>query len=136
MIVCLFAVFLVSGCGELMVEAVNVHPLVGTWIQRDVENEVMIMERTFHLDTNKYGFIFYVQGTFLERKNAGWCGTPPIVYTNFTGQWKSETNDLLTIDVDYWGGREEYTMEIISVTTSELRFRRSDRKTAVIPFED
>ena len=65
--------------------------IVGTWVenvdvsQAVVDDGVTRLSRSDDLDEHSYGFTILEDGTFIERKNAGWCGTPPIFYDNFSG---------------------------------------------------
>lgn len=97
---------------------------IGTWVYEGYENDLTIMKRSVSLDSSRYGFIIHRDGKFLERKNAGWCGTPPIQYANFAGEWRAQADSVLSIDVDFWGGRESYNMRIVALTERELRFKR------------
>lgn len=56
---------------------------------------------------------------FIERKNAGWCGTPPIAYADFNGSW-AKNDSLIDITVDYWGGVANYHWKIISIDNNNL----------------
>lgn len=99
---CLAALFL-SACQEDATQPIVDLPLMGTWVESRYENDVTIMRRASTLEADNYGFVFGEKGKFLERKNAGWCGTPPISYDNFAGEWSRQAGNLVHVDVDYWG---------------------------------
>ena len=71
--------------------------IVGTWVEESLEDQVTTMKRAENLAQDRYGFIIREDGTFVERKNAGWCGTPPISYDNFEGTWEALSDSLLDI---------------------------------------
>ncbi len=96
-------------------------PVVGTWVFDSYDDNVTVLLRSDQLDENQYGFSFSPSGNFIERKNSGWCGTPPIAYKNFEGHWKKLSDNLYSIDVDYWGGKTSYNIQILSVNTYQLR---------------
>ncbi|HVO75554.1 MAG TPA: hypothetical protein VMT35_16105, partial [Ignavibacteriaceae bacterium] len=52
---------------------------------------------------------------------AGWCGTPPICYANFSGIWEFQGDSVLKIKVAYWGGMTEYNLKIISLDRREFK---------------
>ena len=104
--------------------------LIGTWVeqpelsleQASVDGS-LILNRRQVLDSTQYGFIIGKDGSFIERKNAGWCGTPPITYKNFEGTWEAVSDSLLEITVGYWGGTINYQMRIVNVDNEMLRIR-------------
>jgi len=97
--------------------------IVGTWIDNGYMGDTLLMYRAGDLDAEKYGFTLHEDGSFIERKNAGWCGTPPIAYDNFEGTWEVVSDSLLNITVAYWGGMMTYQIRIISVDDQELAIK-------------
>ena len=99
--------------------------LEGVWIFKSFEDEIYTMQKAYILEKDNSGLVFYNNGKIVERKNSGWCGTPPVSYSNFDGSWKSESGNKLNIKVGYWGGTEKYTIEIISLTGSNFIYKRN-----------
>ena len=97
--------------------------IMGTWIEQEYEDDVLWLDRSENLDPAKYGFTINDDGTFIERKNAGWCGTPPIYYDNFDGTWEAVSDSLLEITVGYWGGTMTYQIRIVSLDKDNLAIR-------------
>ena len=97
--------------------------IVGTWIEQRYEEDVLWLDRAKNLDPSKYGFTINEDGTFIEHKNAGWCGTPPISYDNFDGTWEAVSDSLLEITVGYWGGTMTYQIRIVSLDGDNLAIR-------------
>ena len=93
--------------------------LTGYWINQSGHDSIWTYERAARLKDNAYGFSFKDGQVFIERKNAGWCGTPPITYADFEGSW-ARNDSAITITVDYWGGEAEYLWEIISLNEEKL----------------
>ena len=107
--------------------------IVGTWVDNGYEESMTFLKRSEDLDESKYGFTIQQDGTFIERKNSGWCGTPPIAYDNFDGTWEAVSDSLLTITVGYWGGTLTYQIRIVSLDYENLQIRylyAADRATA------
>lgn len=94
-------------------------PLVGSWIQQEYADSTFVMKRAAGLKDNDYGFTMEANHQFIERKNAGWCGTPPISYADFEGTWTYE-DSILQIEVEYWGGMASYTWKVLWVDQDEL----------------
>ena len=69
------------------------------------------------LKKNAYGFGFKTGHSFVERKNEGWCGTPPVTLKDFQGTW-AKHDSLIDINVPYWGGTAHYQWKIISLDNS------------------
>ncbi|MCK4747370.1 MAG: hypothetical protein KAT15_10055 [Bacteroidales bacterium] len=126
----LIAMILLVSCEENLqdTEALGENAdIVGTWVEEvdltHVEDGTTQLKRADELDPSLYGFTIKDDGSFVERKNAGWCGTPPISYDNFDGTWVALSDSLLEITVGYWGGTMTYQMRIVSLDQEQLRIR-------------
>jgi hypothetical protein len=103
--------------------------IIGAWVEEIdialpvIEDGITRLNRSEELADFGYGFIIKEDGTFIERKNAGWCGTPPISYDNFEGSWEALSDSLLDITVAYWGGTLTYQMRIVSLEEDKLGIR-------------
>ena len=87
----------------------------------NAEGKIIISyERIRSLPNNSDGIEFMKNTSLIERKNAGWCGTPPITYSDFSGNWRVQ-NENIIIDVAYWGGMEHRIWKIIDVTNTTLK---------------
>ena len=71
--------------------------------------------------TDNHAYKFIDDGTVIERQNAGFCGTPPITYTDNTGTWTIINDNLIRIKVPYWGGTLNYRLEIVSLDETTLK---------------
>ncbi len=97
--------------------------LVGYWINPVVNDSMIIYERADRLKDDDDGIAFNSNHEFIERKNSGWCGTPPISYSDYEGIWE-RSESIVNITVGYWGGTLEYRWEIVSVDNKELTIVR------------
>jgi len=97
--------------------------IVGTWIEEGTQRDTILLKRSGELDELKYGFTIQEDGTFIERKNSGFCGTPPISYANYDGTWEALSDSLLTITVSYWGGVMTYQIRIVSLNEEDLAIK-------------
>ena len=97
--------------------------IVGTWVDNGVDGELTMLKRAENLDLSKYGFTINDDGTFIERKNAGWDYAASITYDDFDGTWEAVSDSLLTITVGYWGGTMTYQMRIVSLDQENLAIR-------------
>jgi hypothetical protein len=118
------AICMISSCKEEITAPSNSEKILGVWVFKGYDNEdynISVLQRSSGLDSSTGGFIFYREGRLLERKNAGWCGTPPISYANFPGTWDSQSDSVLKVNVGYWGGMTEYNLKIISLDRFQLK---------------
>lgn len=94
--------------------------LLGCWVEPVYADSLVTYSRAQTLPEDGYGIVFQSDQQFIERKNAGWCGTPPITYANYTGSW-SLTDSIVDIAVPYWGGGADYQWKLLSVDAHTLR---------------
>lgn len=110
--------------------------IVGTWVENVYKGDTLFLQRNGAFDKEKYGFTINDDGTFIEHKNAGWCGTPPITYDSFDGTWEAVSDSLIDITVAFWGGMMTYQIRIVSLDAEELAIRHlytEDRMESVRP---
>jgi hypothetical protein len=93
--------------------------LLGYWSNREVMDTLFRFERTGGLKENIYGFEFKTGHSFVERKSTGFCGTPPVILSDYEGTW-SRQDSLIDIEVPYWGGMEHNQWKIISLDNNFL----------------
>lgn len=107
-------------CEEPIEPLVNEsNKLMGFWVNPIQVDTCWRYERAFSFNEGGYGFFFNDDHLFAERKNTGWCGTPPVTYGNFEGTY-SRNDSLLTISVEYWGGIANYQWKIITLDDKYL----------------
>ena len=118
----LFLVFVLGlflSCEKDSNNATSNPTIIGTWISPSYDGNLIILNKSNNLKDNDYGIEFRKDASLVERKNSGWCGTPPISYSDFNGTW--HTNDsLILISVDYWGGQTEYKWKLIFINDETL----------------
>jgi hypothetical protein len=115
-----FSISMLMSC-DTCTQPISDSTLYNVWVNYDDDfSDPNTLRSAQNLEANHYGFIIEKDGTFIERKNAGWCGTPPIYYENFDGSWKSISENILEITVEFWGGIDTFKIEILSITESEL----------------
>jgi hypothetical protein len=95
--------------------------IYGIWVETGFEDSLSVFRKSAKLDDNLPGFIIHQNGRFIKRQNSGWCGTPPISYANYEGEWVKLSDSLIDITVDYWGGTTSYQMEIVSLSSGKMK---------------
>lgn len=88
--------------------------LNGYWVNPVYSGQEITFTRSSAFNTNEYGIYFKKNRKLVERKNSGWCATPPVSYSDFEGTWKQNGNRLL-LHLSYWGGWMDVEWEIVSL---------------------
>jgi len=118
----LLAVFcLCAACGDTTEPAVAVTELAGTsWVASgwDHEMSASIHTRVAELPAEKTGYTFGGNGELVYR-NSGWCGTPPLNWSDTQGVWLQHADGTLEICHGWYSG----FYEIVRLTPDDLRLR-------------
>jgi hypothetical protein len=94
--------------------------LVGVWNWKGYAGNAAVYARQSEFSMAPC-FKFNDDGTLVERKNAGWCGTPPVIYADYEGNWTILNDTLVSVSVGYWGGTTNYRIDIESVSKDSLK---------------
>ena len=119
----LFLVLTASACTKERLPVNYDNLLLGTWYFSEYVIDISVYKRTASIPDDKPGFIFSEDGTLNQRKNVGWCGTPPVSYGNYDGTWKMLSDTLMQVKVGYWEGIESFNIDLESVNEELLRLR-------------
>jgi len=117
-IICLALLFSSCTKDKLIIDPDN--PLIGLWNYSDFRNNTSVYAREQKFAETQ-GYIFNSDGSLTERNIEGWCATPPLSFADNRGEWSIEDDTLITVNVEYWGGRRTYMLDIESVTADSLR---------------
>ncbi len=119
-IILFLSVLLVLGCeSEIDSTLEGSENLIGYWVDPAYNESTITFIKARDFEDDDFGIVFKSNHKFAERKNSGWCGTPPISYAIFDGNWEKE-GDLLNINVGYWRGKIDRQWKIISVSNKKL----------------
>jgi hypothetical protein len=119
----LFLIFISSLFYSCSKYAIKIDPdnfLIGVWNYSDYQNNASIFTRSQEFIDN-HCYRFNADGSLIERKNAGWCGTPPISYADYKGSWTILNDTLININVGYWGGTITYKLDIELLNSNSLK---------------
>lgn len=97
--------------------------LIGYWIHPEYSNLEIKLTRSNSLKNNEYGISFFEDGLCIER-SAGWCGTPPLVYTDYRGAWSRNGSDLVVSIGSGINGMEDIKWEIRELDDEYLIIKR------------
>lgn len=118
-IFCVLLISLFIGCEEKIETVQNSNLFTGYWINPQIVDSLVTFSKSSKLVDDKYGIAFYADGSLIERKNSGWCATPPISYSDFEGSWE-KSDSLINIVVDYWGGIARYQWKMMDLEDNKL----------------
>ena len=118
------AALLISGCkkSDTQPDYQN-ESLVEVWINPQYNDSIIEFDRAAFLPVNNYGLSLKADNSVVERKNKTWCGTPPVAYGDFAGNW-SEQDDIVDMEVDFWGGRTHFRWQVLSIDNNQLRIKQ------------
>ncbi len=99
--------------------------ILGSWVNPKYSNNGIEFERSKNLLEDYGGISFLSKNVFIER-NSGWCGTPPLVFSNYQGVWK-KNNLTLEIEIDNGiNGMDSSTWEIKLLNNNTLIIEKTD----------
>ncbi|SDY39234.1 MULTISPECIES: hypothetical protein [Rhodonellum] len=116
----LLTFFSISCMDQGQTEVMAGHFLVGNWTNFEYEMDAFTMEKSKNLASNVYGYSFRKDGTLIQRSNSGWCGTPPVVTSDFQGTWRILGEEVI-IEAKYWGGISVQTWKVTQLSNKTLR---------------
>ncbi len=119
-VICSF-LFLFQSCKQNNEPEINTNNLLlGNWSDAVYDGETTSFKRVATIGNESYGVTFRPEGLFIER-SSGWCGTPPLVFSNFEGNFKND-NSIIEITTDFFPGN--YNWRIVELTAQNLVVKR------------
>lgn len=120
LILLILALISLASCNDSSDTFTNSEELEGYWIRPEYTDSLITYERSNHFEENVYGIAFKRGGIFIERMINGWCGTPPVVLSDFEGKW-SLRDSTINVKGTYWGGTTDMTWKIKTINASQLK---------------
>jgi hypothetical protein len=112
-----------SSCGkEKETNIVTPGDLVGCWVNPQYNDSTIVYNRAAEFADGP-GILFKIDGSLVEKMNAGFCGTPPVTYAEYAGSF-IVYDSIISVSVGYWGGTMDYALELISVNGDFLTVKR------------
>lgn len=110
--------------------------ILGSWVHNGYSESSILLSSADSLRIDAPGIQFNKDGTLIKRQNAGWCGTPPITYSNQEGTWKIISDSSIQITYSYWRGEVEEDLWIQPSEKGILKYEiiesRTPKQTKVI----
>jgi hypothetical protein len=120
----------ITGCEDLLFnpdtsktgETLDSSAITGAWGNTIYNDSLVTLSKLKALPDDDYGILFLQDGKLTENKNAGWCGTPPISYAEFSGLWDLSADSVLTVETSYWGGKIWMEWKLLSVDPGQFTY--------------
>lgn len=103
--------------------------IIGTWVHHGYTESSIVLNEADSLHIDSPGIQFNKDGTLIKRQNAGWCGTPPITYSNQEGTWRILSDTSVQISYAYWRGQVEEDLWIQSSKKGILKYEIIESRT-------
>lgn len=111
-----FVAFLASCTKDETVSYNENQLLLGNWSFVKSEEGLETYQRTQTLKSESYGVTFKENNTFIMR-TAGWCGTPPLSYSDIEGSYQTQDTSI-DVKMEYYPGN--FGWEIVSLDSIKL----------------
>jgi len=121
----LFSIILISLLLSCTKDKIEIDPdnlILGIWNYSEYNDDSQVYIRSNGF-TDGPAYQFNSDGTLMERKNSGWCGTPPVTYADYPGKWTIVNDTLIQVEAGYWGGTATYNLDIESVNGEYLKLQ-------------
>jgi len=116
----IFICSLISCCSRDEIKIDQDNLLIGIWNYSGQEVNTTVFTRSMEF-ADKHCYRFNADGTLIERSITGWCATPPVSYTNYTGFWTQVNDTLINVNVAFYDGMRTYKLDIEAVGTNSLK---------------
>jgi hypothetical protein len=95
--------------------------LIGNWAAANYQDEQIIFTRVNYLPNDSYGILFKKNAIFTER-SSGWCGTPPLTFSDYVGTWEFAEEGLVKITTTSFTG--DFQWRILELSEEKLVVKR------------
>lgn len=121
-LLCLVVALCFSSCRSSDPAATQDPSISGAWGLQSVDDEsgTRVYTRLEALTGDRDGYCFGPAGLLLIR-DAGWCGTPPLSFSNHEGSWTRESEFVLVLSDQGWDAIRSCRLTILSLGEAELR---------------
>lgn len=121
---CLLAALFCASCSSSDPAAPQDPAISGAWglESTDSESGIRIYSKLNSLSGDQNGYMFGSGGSLLVR-DAGWCGTPPLAFSNYEGSWVEEEENILLLTYPQLEEMQDFRLVILSLNGDEMQCR-------------
>lgn len=102
--------------------------IIGKWTLTEANDTEAIFFKTDEFIKRKFGIAFLKNGEFIHYSFSGWCGTPPLHFSNNKGKWNKAHEQVLEVNYRMWNGIKEGQIFIKEVSEDSLIIQWSMNK--------
>jgi hypothetical protein len=111
------------GCSQNETIPINEsNKLIGHWINPVYTGSELQLTRASSLKDGGYGLSFLEKTQCVER-SSGWCGTPPLTFSDFKGTWV-RTDSILIVTINNGLGMQNIKWKIKTLDDKTLIMER------------
>jgi hypothetical protein len=111
---------LMSSCSKNDIKIDKNNLLIGTWIYSHSTVDAFVYTRAQEF-TQTPGYRFNLDGTLVERNLSGFCATPPVSYSDYSGNWTFLKENLIQVNRNNYEGSKSYKLDIQLVNADSLK---------------
>lgn len=103
--------------------------IIGNWSNAVYTDSTILFTKSVLWPENEYAVSFQANNRVVERKNIGFCGTPPITYGDFEGNWLlifEGNSTTIEIQTTNYAGPVFYKWKILSISEQHLEIKILD----------
>jgi hypothetical protein len=112
--------FMISACSKNEIKIDKDNLLIGTWVYSHSTVDAYVYSRAQDF-VQSPGYRFNPDGTLIERNLSGFCATPPVSYSDYSGSWSILQGNLIQINRTNYDGPKSYKLDIQLVNTDSLK---------------
>lgn len=105
---------------QIKKETIEEKDISGYWLNNSSDGNNIVFSKVKAFQDDRSGYHFISGGKMEIRQNSGWCGTPPISYKNYDGQWEMESDSVIHMKYQFWGGIVEERWKVVLQEKNEL----------------
>ncbi len=111
------------GCSQNETIAIDEsNKLIGHWINPVYTETEIQLTRASSLKSDAYGMSFLAERQCVER-SSGWCGTPPLIFSDFKGSW-TRTDSVVIVSINNGIGLQDIKWKIKTLDDKTLIMER------------
>lgn len=119
-IICAGCLFTISSCKKESYTPDFKEKLEGHYINPEYSGQYIDFEKAAKLKEKIYGISLLENNQLVERRNIGFCGTPPVIYGDYPGTWELQ-DSVISLKIQLDEGYIEHKWKILKLDNASLK---------------